>query len=212
MYADARLIKIIKLNSILFFSSISVTRGVSYDFHSPEALLQHPLRRSEPGEPEASKKWKRPTVAEILSIMNPWWNTILVTSCVIAVFFDPLFFYIPFINEEEKCMGIDTKVQTAALVSRSVTDVTFLVDIIYQLHEAIKYAASKVPRDTKLDWEWQSVSRQQMCKFSKAFSSRLSWRSFLTDVFAIFPMPQVRKINCYFRFSVIKMIISEQLA
>lgn len=174
---------------------VSVTRGVSYDFHSPEALLQHPVRRSEPGEPEASKKWGRPTVAEMLSIMNPWWNTILVTSCVIAVFFDPLFFYIPFVNEEKKCMGIDKKVQTAALVSRSVTDITFLVHIIYQLHEAIKYAASKVPAgDTKSDWE----SREQMRQFAKAFSSKLSWRSFLTDVFAIFPMPQPLIVGLFF--------------
>lgn len=177
---------------------VSMTHGVSYDFHSPEALLQHPVRRPEPGESQASKKWARPTVAEILSIMNPWWNTILVTSCVIAVFFDPLFFYIPFINEEEKCMGIDKKVQTAALVSRSVTDVTFLVHIIYQLHEAIKYAASKARRDTKLDWEWQSVSRERMRQFSKAFSSKLSWRSFLTDVFAIFPMPQPLIVGLFF--------------
>lgn len=158
--------------------------------------MQHPVRRSEPGEPEASKKWGRPTVAEILSIMNPWWNTILVTSCVIAVFFDPLFFYIPFIKEKEKCMGIDKKVQTAALVSRSVTDITFLVHIIYQLHEAIKYAASKVPAgDIESDWKWESVSRKQMRQFAKAFSSKLSWRSFLTDVFAIFPMPQVRQFK-----------------
>ncbi|XP_024177716.1 cyclic nucleotide-gated ion channel 1 [Rosa chinensis] len=177
---------------------MSLTPGIGYDFNSPEALLQHPVRTPQPGEPQASNKWKRPTVAEILSVMNPWWNTILVTSCVIAVLFDPLFFYIPYIKEEEKCMGIDKQVRTAALVFRSVTDITFLVHIIYQLREAIKSAASKIPRDTNSDWEWESVTRVQMIQFAKEFSRKLSWRSFLTDVFAIFPMPQLLIVGLFF--------------
>ncbi|XP_061998352.1 cyclic nucleotide-gated ion channel 1-like isoform X2 [Rosa rugosa] len=178
---------------------LSVTQGIGYDFNCPEALSQHPIRKREPEETQASNKGKRPTVAEVLSVLNPWWNAILLTSCVIAVLFDPLFFYIPYINEKEKCMGIDKQVRTAALVFRSVTDITFLVHIIYQLREAIKFAASKVPRDTNSkNWEWESVSLAQMIKFAKEFSRKLSWRSFLTDVFAIFPMPQLLILGFFF--------------
>ncbi|PRQ60441.1 putative ion channel, cNMP-binding protein [Rosa chinensis] len=96
-------------------------------------------------------------------------------------------------------MGIDKQVRTAALVFRSVTDITFLVHIIYQLREAIKFAASKVPRDTNSkNWECESVSRAQMIKFATEFSRKLSWRSFLTDVFAIFPMPQLLILGFFF--------------
>ncbi|KAM5574739.1 cyclic nucleotide-gated ion channel 1-like [Rosa sericea] len=174
---------------------MSSTPGIGYDFNCPEALWQHPIRKREPEETQASNKGKRPTVAEVLSVLNPWWNTILLTSCVIAVLFDPLFFYIPYINEKEKCMGIDKQVRTAALVFRSVTDITSLVHIIYQ----IKFAASKVPRAANSkNWEWGSVSRVQMIRFAKEFSRKLSWRSFLTDVFAIFPMPQLLILGFFF--------------
>ncbi|KAL6123070.1 hypothetical protein ACLB2K_075593 [Fragaria x ananassa] len=165
---------------------------MSYDFHSPEALWPHRKPTPEHGQPQASsQRWNWPIVAGISSALNPWWNKILVTSCVIAVLFDPLFFYIPYTSEEKKCMGNDERVQTAALIFRSVTDITFLVHIIYQLYVAIKFALSRVSEDESLVFRYESVSREQMIQFTKAFSHKLSWRSFLTDVFAILPIPQI---------------------
>ncbi|KAL6192366.1 hypothetical protein ACLB2K_033457 [Fragaria x ananassa] len=174
--------------------------GMMNDVNSPEAQGRPMLGKQELGELQASNKWKWPEVEEILSYLNPWWNTILVSSCVIAVLFDPLFFYIPLIKEEEKCMGIDNQARTAALVLRSVTDIPFLVHIIYKLNDAIT-AASKVPRDTNPNSESGLVSRVQnlqMVQFVKACSRKLSWRSFLTDVFAVFPIPQLLMVGLFF--------------
>nr|WGM80994.1 CNGC1 [Fragaria x ananassa] len=174
---------------------MSITPDVSYDFHSPEALK--PTR--EHGQPQASsKRWNWPAVAGVSSALNPWWNKILITSCVIAVFFDPLFFYIPYTSEEKKCMGNDERVQTPALIFRSVTDIIFLVHIIYQLYVAIKFAHSRVSEDESLVFRYESVSREQMIQFAKAFSHKLSWRSFLTDVFAILPIPQLLIVGLFF--------------
>ncbi|KAL6132168.1 hypothetical protein ACLB2K_070539 [Fragaria x ananassa] len=175
---------------------MSLTPGIAYDFSSPEALLQRRIPTPEPGQPQASNKiWKRPTLGGVLSDLNPWWNKILVTSCVIAVLFDLLFFYIPYTSEEKKCMGSDNGVQTEALVFRSVTDIALLVNIIYQLHVAIKFAASKVSEDKTSVLKYESVSRDQLIQFAKAFSHKLSWRSFLTDVIAIFPRGGIRPIR-----------------
>nr|XP_011470214.1 PREDICTED: cyclic nucleotide-gated ion channel 1-like [Fragaria vesca subsp. vesca]XP_011470215.1 PREDICTED: cyclic nucleotide-gated ion channel 1-like [Fragaria vesca subsp. vesca] len=173
---------------------MSITPDVSHDFGSPEA---HRKPTPEHGQPQASsQRWNWPTVAGVSSDLNPWWNKILVTSCVIAVLFDPLFFYIPYTSEEKKCMGSDERVQTAALIFRSVTDITFLVHIIYQLYVAIKFALSRV--DESLVFRYESVSRVQMIRFAKAFSLKLSWRSFLTDVFAILPIPQLLIVGLFF--------------
>ncbi|KAL6131225.1 hypothetical protein ACLB2K_069601 [Fragaria x ananassa] len=50
-------------------------------------------------------------------VIRPWWDIVLVISCVIAVSLDPLFFYIPTINEEEKCLEMDTKLRTASTIA-----------------------------------------------------------------------------------------------
>lgn len=69
-------------------------------------------------------------------VIRPWWDIVLVISCVIAVSLDPLFFYIPTINEEEKCLEMDTKLRTVSLVLRSFTDIIFILDILEQISKA----------------------------------------------------------------------------
>ena len=60
--------------------------------------------------------------------LNPWesspqlWSKIFIVSCIIGVLTDPLFLYIPIINEEEKCLRRDKTMKNLALVFRSITD------------------------------------------------------------------------------------------
>lgn len=61
------------------------------------------------------------------------WNKIFVISCVFAVLLDPLFLYIPIINHDIKCLGMDKKMNNSAIALRSITDCFYLVDIILQL-------------------------------------------------------------------------------
>ncbi|PRQ58727.1 putative potassium channel, voltage-dependent, ERG [Rosa chinensis] len=85
-----------------------------------------------------------PTVAVLdlfrMFILDLWWDTTFVISCVIAVSLDPLFFYIPTINGEEKCLEMDTKLMIVSLVLRSFTDIIFIWDIIYQMYKATAIA------------------------------------------------------------------------
>ena len=60
------------------------------------------------------------------------WNVIFLLSCVISVLLDPLFFYLPVINEDKKCIGLDKKLWITAIVLRSVTDIIYLMHIILQ--------------------------------------------------------------------------------
>ena len=75
----------------------------------------------------------------------PIWNNIFVISCVFAVSCDPLFFYIPIINEESKCLILDTKLKTIALVFRLLIDHFYSVDIIVRILTSIPQVESSAP-------------------------------------------------------------------
>lgn len=127
---------------------------------------------------------------EVISTKEKWetlWNKISVIACIIAIFMDPLFFYIPFINRRKMCLGTDKTLRTAVLISRSLADFTFVVNIIYQIRQAMKDAskANVQKRRKSKVFNW--------FEHVKAIASKLSWRSFITDILAVLPIPQVRE-------------------
>jgi cyclic nucleotide gated channel len=64
----------------------------------------------------------------------PKWNVIFIVSCVFSVLLDPLFLYIPIINDDIKCVSLDNNLKIAALVLRSATDLCYLLNIIFQVY------------------------------------------------------------------------------
>ena len=60
------------------------------------------------------------------------WNKIFVLSCVIAVALDPLFFYIPVIDDKDKCLDSDETLTIIACVLRSLFDAFYAIHIIFQ--------------------------------------------------------------------------------
>ncbi|CAN0901847.1 Cyclic nucleotide-gated ion channel 1 [Linum grandiflorum] len=60
------------------------------------------------------------------------WNKIFVLSCFIAVSLDPLFFYVPVIDDKNKCLDLDDKMQITASVLRSFTDIFYIIHIVFQ--------------------------------------------------------------------------------
>ena len=55
-----------------------------------------------------------------------WWNVVFLLSCIIAVALDPLFFYLPVINEDKKFIRLDKKLWITAIVLRSFFDIIYL--------------------------------------------------------------------------------------
>ncbi|KAK7835511.1 cyclic nucleotide-gated ion channel 1 [Quercus suber] len=64
--------------------------------------------------------------------LKPWYRQIFVFFRALAVSLDPLFFYVPLIKEDKKCIGLNKVVWTIATVSRSVIDVVFLVHFVVE--------------------------------------------------------------------------------
>ena len=110
--------------------------------------------------------------------LPPWffqsWRIIFGVSSVIAVALDPLFFYVPVINEDNKCIGLDKKLRTISLILRSVTDIIGIINIILKLLSGYTDQTSGEDIERKkIQWWW--------------------WLYFLIDILVLLPFPQVRE-------------------
>ncbi|XP_024959609.1 cyclic nucleotide-gated ion channel 1 [Cynara cardunculus var. scolymus] len=107
------------------------------------------------------------------------WNKIFVLSCVIAVSVDPLFFYIPIVKDDKKCLDLDKKLQITASVLRSFTDIFYIVHIIFQFHTGFIAPSSRVfGRGVLVEDAWE-IAKRYMSSY------------FLVDILAVLPLPQV---------------------
>lgn len=74
------------------------------------------------------------------------WNKIFVLSCALALSLslDPLFFYIPVINDEKKCLALDKKLEVTSIVLCSFTDIFYILHIIFQFRTGFIAPSSRV--------------------------------------------------------------------
>ncbi|CAL2252409.1 unnamed protein product [Prunus armeniaca] len=147
-----------------------------------------------PGKPARCLPSKVKELLRKKCLSDSFWNKMIVISCVIAISLDPLFLYIPFIDEGKRCLGMDRRLWNVALILQSLTDITFVVDIGYQIYEGLNQAY-KVINGRKSDWhkDWQPtlITRDEIIPFAKIFVRDLTWRPLVTDLLSVFPMPQL---------------------
>ena len=108
------------------------------------------------------------------------YNKILLVSCVMAVSVDPLFFYIPIINDGKRCLVLDKRLRTTVFVLRTVTDVIYLVHILLQFRTAFIDKASEEGGETKLNTNARAIIRRYLSLY------------FPIDILVVLPIPQVR--------------------
>ncbi|GMN66540.1 hypothetical protein TIFTF001_035605 [Ficus carica] len=114
-------------------------------------------------------------VTKVQKLLNPWssysqlWNKIFLASCVIGVSIDPLFLYVPVINEDDKCLDMDQNIMYVALVLRTITDFAYVLHLIFRLRSALAMAR----------------------ELGLSIFTGLPWSYLLIDVLAILPFPQV---------------------
>lgn len=108
------------------------------------------------------------------------WNKIFVLSCMVAISLDPLFFYVPVINDNKKCLTLDTKMETTASVLRSFTDIFYLLHIIFQFRTGFIAPPSRVfGRGILVEDTWL-IAKKYLSSY------------FLIDILAVLPLPQVK--------------------
>ncbi|XP_015571205.1 cyclic nucleotide-gated ion channel 1 [Ricinus communis] len=119
---------------------------------------------------------------KILDPQGPFlqrWNKIFVLSCLIAVSLDPLFFYVPVINDIEKCLGLDSRMEIVASVLRWFTDIFYIIHIIFQFRTGFIAPSSRVfGRGVLVEDTWE-IAKRYLSSY------------FLIDILAVLPLPQV---------------------
>ncbi|KAI3704841.1 hypothetical protein L1987_75070 [Smallanthus sonchifolius] len=121
--------------------------------------------------------WKKPLNPQGKFLQK--WNKIFVLSCVIAVSVDPLFFYIPIVKDDKKCLDLDNKLQITASVLRSFTDIFYIVHIIFQFRTGFIPPSSRVfGRGVLVEDAWE-IAKRYLSSY------------FLVDILAVLPLPQV---------------------
>lgn len=133
-------------------------------------------------------RWVKKWVSGLNSyfpIMNPHtkvvqqWNKFFVISCLIAIFIDPLFFFLLSVQKNNKCIVFNWSLATAIAVVRSLTDFIYLLHIILQFRLAYVAPESRV------------VGAGDLVDQPKKIVLHYLRGYFLLDLFVVLPLPQV---------------------
>ncbi|KAL6290814.1 hypothetical protein ACE6H2_008324 [Prunus campanulata] len=129
------------------------------------------------------------------------WNFMFITSCVFAVLLDPLFLYIPILNDDIKCLKLDNNLKITALVLRSVTDLFYIANIIFQVcrfENCSPLIKQFLPEScsskliTSLIKSFRVLLPEVSNEVPKPSITKEIWKSsIIVDILAILPLPQV---------------------
>ncbi|KAL3724907.1 hypothetical protein ACJRO7_029991 [Eucalyptus globulus] len=132
--------------------------------------------------------------AHIPGIMNPHaqvvqrWNKFFVISCLVAVFIDPLFFFLLSVQKDIMCIILNKPMTTTIVVFRSVTDFIYLLHILLQFRLA--YIAPKT----------RMFGAGHLVDHPKRIALNYLRGYFFIDLFVAFPLPQILILQVVPRF------------
>lgn len=121
------------------------------------------------------------------------WNHIFLTASFIALFLDPLYFYLPLSAGEEACMMIDLGLGIFVTFFRTVTDLFYLVHVFLKFRTAYVAPSSRV------------FGRGELVTDPWLIALRYMKSDFIVDFSATLPLPQViiKGYFLWFPFSVL---------
>eukprot|EP01018_Ginkgo_biloba_P000760 Gb_31623 [translate_table: standard] len=106
------------------------------------------------------------------------WNKFFVISCIVAVSVDPLFFYLPVVDDGSQCLDIDRNLAITATVLRTLTDVFYLVHMALQFRTAFIAPSSRVFGRGELVIDPIQIAKRYLSTY------------FIIDCLAVLPLPQ----------------------
>ena len=112
------------------------------------------------------------------------WNKLFVISCIWAVSVDPLFFYLPVINDSINCLGIDRKLAIIVTTLRTV------IDAFYLIHMALQFRTAYIAPSSRV------FGRGELVIDPAQIAKRYLRRYFIIDFLSVLPLPQV-KVNLF---------------
>lgn len=110
------------------------------------------------------------------------WNRIFLFSCLVALFVDPLFFYLPSVDTDENgasCMLSDLNLGILVTCLRTITDIFYMLNIAIKFRTAYVSPSSRVLGRGELVMDQEKIAR----KYLKS--------TFFIDLVATLPLPQI---------------------
>ncbi|KAK0586892.1 hypothetical protein LWI29_014011 [Acer saccharum] len=136
-----------------------------------------------------AKGWARRFISFLGSyvpgIMNPHakivqqWNKFFAISCLVAIFLDPLFFFLFSVDESYKCIVINWPMTMTIVAFRSVLDFIYFLNILLQFRLAYVAPESRV------------VGAGELVDHPKKIALNYIQRHFFIDLFVVLPLPQI---------------------
>ncbi|BAT90559.1 hypothetical protein VIGAN_06182300 [Vigna angularis var. angularis] len=106
------------------------------------------------------------------------WNKIFLVVCLVSLFVDPLFFYLPLVRDEV-CIDIGTALEVFLTMIRSMADVFYMIQILMKFRTAYVAPSSRV------------FGRGELVIGTTKIATRYLRKGFGLDFIAALPLPQV---------------------
>ncbi|PSR98163.1 Protein CNGC15c like [Actinidia chinensis var. chinensis] len=106
------------------------------------------------------------------------WNKCLFVACLVSLFVDPLFFYLPIVKDEA-CIDLSKSLKVVLTIVRSIVDVFYMVQIFVRFRTAYVSPSSRV------------IGRGELVIDPKKIGSRYIHKNLWVDILAALPIPQV---------------------
>ncbi|KAL9260134.1 Cyclic nucleotide-gated ion channel 18-like protein [Drosera capensis] len=106
------------------------------------------------------------------------WNNFFVLTCLVTLFLDPLYFFVPFMCGPG-CLASNLAVSVTVTFFRTITD------CFYLLHIVIKFRVAYVAADEKV------YGRRELVRERRQIAVRYLRTDFIVDLAAMLPLPQI---------------------
>lgn len=109
------------------------------------------------------------------------WNWVFIVACLVALFVDPLYFYLPSVggDGDTSCVKTDMKLRIVVTLFRTIAD------LFYLLHMIIKFRTAYVAPSSRV------FGRGELVMDPKKIAQRYLRSDFFIDLIATLPLPQV---------------------
>ena len=130
--------------------------------------------------PENHEPWKKKILDPGSDVILEW-NRAFLFSCILALFVDPLFFYLPSVANDGKssCMATDLNIGIVVTCFRT------FADVFYLLNMAIKFRTAYVSPSSRV------FGRGELVMDPRLIARRYLRSEFFLDLVATLPLPQV---------------------
>lgn len=115
------------------------------------------------------------------------WNKCFLLSCLLSLFVDPLFFYLPSVKDDA-CMQGSVPLEIVLTIVRSIIDLFYFIQVFVQFRTAYVAPSSRL------------CGRGELVVDSAKISARYLRKGFCLDVLSALPLPQVYALFFTFCF------------